>query len=468
MCRDFSNASSASSAGDDESGGEGRNGGRGGNRWTSRQTRSSWGGHGQWRQGCSGPDRKRARTDRPASQWFCNLCNKDLKQEERYNWHMEHDHVSCTEPGCSWRGPEFALVAHRLKHVVSADGQSVVDSPEEIQAWRKLRRANWPSKSNLEKKSDVEGRRQQLGALSNEQSPKPGMLEQLLRKAHGLDRRGGGWWYGGGKSKGKDKGSGKGKGKMKGKGKDSKSKGKGKSKGSWGWQAWGEPADGKGKAMGDDNVDRTHALVAVALPSMLANCVPLEAPGGGQRVSEPAPRWTRNVCKYFAQGFCYHGANCRYEHPTSNEEHRPGVERQSVEIQSEGWQFRLLPSTLANRACLRGEGPAADMNRAVASVGPDAAVTVMQRVEPCLPPPGRQRRTGLLRRLLQREVTNYHSAILQCVRYVVATDFFRLERAPLPDHAPRQPRQESQRDEAGVEEEHLDDADIMELADVLV
>ena len=40
----------------------------------------------------------------------------------------------------------------------------------------------------------------------------------------------------------------------------------------------------------------------------------------------------------------------------------------------------------------------------------------------------RERRDGLLRRLLQPDVERYYSAILQCVRYIVSTDFLRSER----------------------------------------
>merc|ERR1712023_19590 len=43
---------------------------------------------------------------------------------------------------------------------------------------------------------------------------------------------------------------------------------------------------------------------------------------------------------------------------------------------------------------------------------------------------GRPRREGLLRRLLQPEVDRYYSGILQCVQYIVATDFLRLEKVP--------------------------------------
>merc|ERR1711972_1173589 len=56
-------------------------------------------------------------------------------------------------------------------------------------------------------------------------------------------------------------------------------------------------------------------------------------------------------------------------------------------------------------------------------------------VKPCYAQEERPRRDGLLRRLLKSEVDGYYSAILQCVRYIVATDFFRKERPALPGAA---------------------------------
>lgn len=146
-----------------------------------------------------------------------------------------------------------------------------------------------------------------------------------------------------------------------------------------------------------------------------------------------------------------------------------------------------LPSTMANRACRPGEGPAGTVGSA--QVGAQGVRAT--RVPGCHPPGSRQRRDGLLRRLLKADVDRYYSAILQCVRYMVATDFFRLERPALPEGAraaapaaagagaapvgglaevasgAAAALQEACAEPMEVDEE-LDDADIAELADVLV
>merc|ERR1719171_3167578 len=97
----------------------------------------------------------------------------------------------------------------------------------------------------------------------------------------------------------------------------------------------------------------------------------------------------RGICKYFSQGFCYHGDNCKYEHAGQSGLLALGDTRQPASSSS-WWQ---LPSTLANRACGLGEGPAAYHGVERRSRAP--------RYEAPCPPEERPRREGLLRRLLQ-------------------------------------------------------------------
>lgn len=438
------------------------------------------------------------------SEWFCQVCNKDLKNRDRYETHISDDHVPCGEPGCTFSGPEFVLAAHRLKHTKAADGKSVVDSPEELRAWIKRRKANWPSRDNMQRKAEDEQRRRHLGALPDN-APDIGMLEKLLRSAHGLDDRwgqggwgnagygsysksyGGPWGKGYGKGKGKGMGKGKGKGKkgkdkFKGKDKGSKDKGKakGKGKGMKGWLGWD---DGVWVGTGGGSHSGEHQSASLPLPSVLANCVPLEAPFGTQWQPSTVGRegGKRGLCRFFERGFCYHGERCQYEHASSSRDvnRARGLSGGTTSNTAEQHLWWVLPSTLANRACGPGEGPA----------GADAARHGSRLralyVEPCHRPDERERRDGLLRRLLRPEIHKYYSAILQCVRYIVATDFFRLERIPLPDSItalegpgirlslcdedpPLAPNAQATLALGRVEVgEDLEDADIAELADVL-
>ena len=307
------------------------------------QIPKGWGKGGKY-----GSRRKMASTHSP---WFCNVCNKDLWNEEKYNTHVQDDHIPCPEEGCTFSGPEFVMAVHKLKHVKAADGSSVTDSPEELAAWRSMRKANFPSKGNLKRKAELEEKRRQSGALPD--PPKVSMLEKLLRRTHQVERgKGfggfGGFGYKGFGKKGKFKGKGKdGKGKEgkgkdwkgkdgKGKGKTSGKKGKGKSK--WSVERDGEP---------ERRLDQ--ATYSVPLPSVVANCVPLEAPFGGAPTSQvippSLPKW--GPCRFFDRGFCFHGENCQYEHVGA------GAMTQKV-INSTAWW--ALPSSLANRAGRPGGG----------------------------------------------------------------------------------------------------------------
>jgi len=383
-----------------------------------------------------------------------------------------------------------------------------------LKAWLAVRQANFPSKQNLKRKAEKRDRRIQMGALFEDNEPKPSMLEKLLRSSHGLESRKGKGFsaFGKGKGKGKDKGKyGGQKGK---KGKKGKGKGWKQPWGSWTAYGQGEWMDGRPQLAlmetpawpGD-----SHALVAVPLPSMLANIVPLEAPFGPSSASSVAisaiqeHRPMKGLCKYFERGFCFHGDNCRYDHGliqvagqisamagggalSVNSTHQLALTDNQAAGAAPWW---VMPSTLANRACRPGEGPTSG------ACGPMGSGSQSQahRLRPTFVQPSYQlqeriRRDGLLRRLLRPEVHSYYSAILQCVRYIVATDFLCLERMPASNRPSSPPtvsvlasqpnsglteeeKEEERRrmlEKAAVAEaaEDLDDEELAELLAVLV
>jgi hypothetical protein len=305
------------------------------------------------------------------------------------------------------------MAAHRLKHVKAADGSSVVESPEELRLWVASRKRNFPCPANEKRKAEEDDRRRRSGALEESKS-QPSMLEKLLRSSHGLK---------GNKGKGKfGKGKDKGKGKF-GKGKDKNGKGKGKGKGKAKGKSWGKSNYDDWQHVGSNDavagaVAIEHVTKELPLPSMVANCVALEAPFGSAPLQQhqQIPQ-RRRICKYFQQGHCFHGANCQYDHTLDGKSEHAALE----DIRTAWW---VLPSTLANRVCGLGEGPAAYHGVERQPRAP--------RYEAPERPEDRPRRDGLLRRLLQADVDRYYSTILQCVRYIVATDFFRLEKVPLP------------------------------------
>jgi len=397
--------------------------------WVSQNDASSLERQDQRAEGESGAACKRLRTEQrfgkgscfagyrkgesDLARWFCHVCNKDCRRRDNYERHIAEDHIQCSEPGCKFSGPEQAMVFHKLKHVKTQDGVSAADSPAEIRLWIESRRSKFPCRKNAQRKRELETQNRLLGALPEDQGA--GMLEKLLRDAHGLNSRSWGVHNsdGWGKSKGKGKGKAKGKGKSKGKGKR--------------YSSWGDVSASRQFHDASRDVVHVPVLVAVPYPSMVANCVPLESPFGLCHKSS-LPKQTRGICKYFERGRCIHGERCQYEHSTSASRlGRLGVAlsggqalRGDLTKTSSWWG---LPSTLANRVCRPGEGPFA------ASVGPP---TIREtRVPPVIAIPERERRDGLLRRLLRPELNRHQSSILQCVRYIVGTEFFRLEKLPL-------------------------------------
>lgn len=99
----------------------------------------------------------------------------------------------------------------------------------------------------------------------------------------------------------------------------------------------------------------------------------------------------------------------------------------SAENAAGGAPWWLMPSCLANRAWRPGEGPRPG-DAAEADANMFGGRSRATHVRGHCPTEERERRDGLLRRLLRPEVSGYYSAVLQCVRYIVATDFLRLER----------------------------------------
>lgn len=434
---------------------------------------------------------KRMRDKGILSEWFCQVCNKECWRQEKYEEHVREKHVTCPEPGCGYSAPSFIMSVHKWKHIKGSAGESLLDDPAEIDKWRASRRANFPSKPNLERKEKEKQALERQGALpENNESARDALgrshLERLLRRTryHGYDEDDAevdeDFDYrpkGKGKTKGKGKlGKGKwnfGKGKTdkgKGKGKFGKGKfdkGKGKGKGKFGKGT----GMSKGKSKGGQG--RLKALVweeptskgLETLPSMVANQVPLEAPFAAPRLRRKKTR----QCDFFARGHCHHGVHCQFRHgPEDNglfAEPAGGLGKERKQ------HFWLMPSMLANVVVLADKGSTGEGCLPSGGRRPKGrhlkAVTLYQRQ--C---EERERRDGLLRRLLHPEVQDYYSGVLQCIRYIVATDFLRLPEPP-------QIEDESFAGEGAasvaasvadfeeeIEDVDLDDGDIIELAEI--
>ncbi|KAL7068687.1 hypothetical protein ACR3K2_08460 [Cryptosporidium serpentis] len=75
---------------------------------------------------------------------YCNVCDKGFISLEKYNSHVEEDHIICDEKNCNYSAPLEILQYHKLKHIKNTKGQSIVDSPEEVSKWIEARRLLYP------------------------------------------------------------------------------------------------------------------------------------------------------------------------------------------------------------------------------------------------------------------------------------------------------------------------------------
>lgn len=72
--------------------------------------------------------------------FVCDACDRHFKTKDLLELHEAEDHVLCDFEGCSWSGPPGILLGHKLSHVKTADGLSVMASADETESWLASRR----------------------------------------------------------------------------------------------------------------------------------------------------------------------------------------------------------------------------------------------------------------------------------------------------------------------------------------
>jgi len=89
------------------------------------------------------------------SQYFCEVCDKDLKTEENMKQHFK-EHIPCAFPGCKFNA-HFLVIE---KHIRMAHGNGIgvisLETEEDIRKWREERRKNFPTKRKIEEKKNNE------------------------------------------------------------------------------------------------------------------------------------------------------------------------------------------------------------------------------------------------------------------------------------------------------------------------
>ena len=100
-------------------------------------------------------------------EFYCEPCDKSFKKEFDYQAHCK-THETCSHAGCSFVGSKKVVLAHyHSKHgLYAGDGYKTIDvegqkfnlllgySPEEIENWKKERRAKFPTGTKVEEEKD--------------------------------------------------------------------------------------------------------------------------------------------------------------------------------------------------------------------------------------------------------------------------------------------------------------------------
>ncbi|KAL1490633.1 hypothetical protein ABEB36_013294 [Hypothenemus hampei] len=92
-----------------------------------------------------------------ACQFSCDTCERDFYTKDQFDMHMS-EHRTCNLDGCTFTAHEKIIEKHiRMQHSTGIyDRIRKLDKPEDILKWIAERKKNYPSKENVEKRYKVQ------------------------------------------------------------------------------------------------------------------------------------------------------------------------------------------------------------------------------------------------------------------------------------------------------------------------